>query len=114
MLTFHPIPEIIADIAAGKLVIVADDPERENEADLIGAASLATPEMINFMATHGRGLICAPITAERAAELDLPPMTPRNRENQKTAFTVSVDAAEGITTGISAADLPHPDHPQRR
>lgn len=104
MLTFHPIPEIIADIAAGKIVIVADDPERENEADLIGAASLATPEMINFMATHGRGLICAPITAERAAQLSLPPMTPRNRENQKTAFTVSVDAAEGITTGISAGD----------
>lgn len=104
MLTFHPIPEIIADIAAGKIVIVADDPERENEADLIGAAALATPEMINFMATHGRGLICAPITTERASELSLPPMTPRNRENQKTAFTVSVDATKGITTGISAAD----------
>ncbi|MGJ8724847.1 MAG: bifunctional 3,4-dihydroxy-2-butanone-4-phosphate synthase/GTP cyclohydrolase II [Roseibacillus sp.] len=104
MLTFHPIPEIIADIAAGKIVIVADDPERENEADLIGAASLATPEMINFMATHGRGLICAPITAERATALNLPPMTPRNRENQKTAFTVSVDATTGITTGISAGD----------
>lgn len=104
MLNFHPIPEIIADIAAGKIVIVADDPERENEADLIGAASLATPEMINFMATHGRGLICAPITAKRAADLELPPMTPRNRENQKTAFTVSVDATAGITTGISAAD----------
>jgi 3,4-dihydroxy 2-butanone 4-phosphate synthase/GTP cyclohydrolase II len=104
MLKFHPIPEIIADIAAGKIVIVADDPERENEADLIGAASLATPEMINFMATHGRGLICAPITAERATALSLPPMTPRNRENQKTAFTISVDATEGITTGISAGD----------
>lgn len=104
MLTFHPIPEIIADMAAGKIVIVADDPERENEADLIGAASLATPEMINFMATHGRGLICAPITAERARDLNLPPMTPRNRESQKTAFTISVDASEGITTGISAGD----------
>ena len=104
MLTFHPLPEIIADIAAGKLVIVADDPQRENEADLIGAAECASPEMINFMATHGRGLICAPITAERAAELQLPPMTPRNRENQKTAFTVSIDAATGISTGISAAD----------
>ncbi|GHC50131.1 bifunctional 3,4-dihydroxy-2-butanone-4-phosphate synthase/GTP cyclohydrolase II [Roseibacillus persicicus] len=104
MLTFHPIPEIIADIAAGKIVIVADDPERENEADLIAAASLTTPDIINFMATHGRGLICAPITEERAAALQLPPMTPRNRENQKTAFTVSIDAAQGITTGISAAD----------
>ena len=104
MLIFHPVPEIIADIAAGKMVIVADDPERENEADLVGAASLATAEMINFMATHGRGLICAPISAERATALNLPPMTPRNRENQKTAFTVSVDATEGISTGISAAD----------
>lgn len=104
MLKFHPIPEILADFAAGKLVIVADDPERENEADLIGAAAKVTPEMINFMATHGRGLICAPITAERATQLNLPPMTPRNRESHKTAFTVSVDAAEGITTGISAAD----------
>jgi 3,4-dihydroxy 2-butanone 4-phosphate synthase/GTP cyclohydrolase II len=104
MLKFHPIPEIIAEIAAGRLVIVADDPERENEADLIGGASLATPATINFMATHGRGLICAPITAKRARELELPPMTRRNRENQKTAFTVSIDAAEGITTGISAAD----------
>ncbi len=104
MLTFHPIPEIIAEIAAGRLVIVADDPERENEADLIGAAALASPEMINFMATHGRGLICAPITAERAAELELPPMTRRNTEGQRTAFTVSIDAAEGITTGISAPD----------
>ncbi|MDP0492429.1 MAG: bifunctional 3,4-dihydroxy-2-butanone-4-phosphate synthase/GTP cyclohydrolase II [Verrucomicrobiota bacterium JB023] len=104
MLKFHPIPEIIADIADGKLVIVADDPERENEADLIGAAAKVTPAMINFMATHGRGLICAPVTEERAKELELPPMTPRNREAQKTAFTVSIDAAEGITTGISAAD----------
>ena len=103
-LTFHPVEEIIADIAAGKLVIVADDPERENEADLIGAAAKVTPAMINFMATHGRGLICAPITPERAATLDLPPMTPRNRESHKTAFTVSVDAAEGVTTGISAPD----------
>ncbi|MEM9081457.1 MAG: bifunctional 3,4-dihydroxy-2-butanone-4-phosphate synthase/GTP cyclohydrolase II [Verrucomicrobiota bacterium] len=104
MLEFQPIPDIIADIAAGKLVIVADDPKRENEADLIGAAAKFTPDMVNFMAMHGRGLICAPITADRAAELGLPPMTPRNRESQKTAFTVSVDAAEGITTGISAPD----------
>lgn len=103
-LTFHPISEVIADIAAGKLVIVADDPNRENEADLIGAASLCTAEMVNFMAVHGRGLICAPISAERAEELDLPQMTRRNHEGMKTAFTVSVDAAKGITTGISAAD----------
>lgn len=103
-LTFSLIPEIIAEIAAGRLVIVADDPSRENEADLVGAASLCTPEMVNFMAVHARGLICAPLTAERAEELELPQMTRRNREGHKTAFTVSVDAAEGITTGISAAD----------
>jgi 3,4-dihydroxy 2-butanone 4-phosphate synthase / GTP cyclohydrolase II len=103
-LIFHPISEVIAEIANGKLVIVADDPSRENEADLIGAASLCTAEMVNFMAIHGRGLICAPLSAERAEELDLPQMTRRNREGMKTAFTVSVDAAKGISTGISAAD----------
>lgn len=106
-LTFHPIDEIIADIAAGKIVIVADDPSRENEADLICSASLCTREMVNFMAIHGRGLICAPISATRAEELDLPQMTRRNLEGMKTAFTISVDAAEGITTGISAADRAH-------
>lgn len=103
-LVFSSIPEIIADFAAGQLVIIADDPSRENEADLAGAASLCTPEMVNFMAIHARGLICAPVTAERAEELVLPQMTRRNREGHKTAFTVTVDAAEGITTGISAAD----------
>ncbi len=106
-LTFHPIKEVIAEIAAGKLVIVSDDPSRENEADLVGAASLCTKEMVNFMAVHGRGLICAPITQERAEELDLPQMTRRNLEGMKTAFTVSVDAAKNITTGISAADRAH-------
>jgi 3,4-dihydroxy 2-butanone 4-phosphate synthase/GTP cyclohydrolase II len=103
-LEFSPIQEIIAEIAAGRLVIVADDPSRENEADLVGAASLCTPEHITFMAVQGRGLICAPILRERAETLDLPPMTRRNREVQRTAFTVSVDAADGITTGISSAD----------
>ncbi len=103
-LIFSPISEIVAEIASGRLVIVADDPSRENEADLVGAASLCTPDMVNFMATHARGMICTPITAERAEELDLPQMTRRNREGHKTAFTVTVDAAEGITTGISAAD----------
>jgi 3,4-dihydroxy 2-butanone 4-phosphate synthase/GTP cyclohydrolase II len=103
-LRFSPIDEIIAEIAAGRMVIVADDPARENEADLLGAAALCTAEMVNFMAVHGRGLICAPLIAERAEELDLPQMERRNREGQKTAFTVSVDAAHGITTGISAAD----------
>jgi 3,4-dihydroxy 2-butanone 4-phosphate synthase/GTP cyclohydrolase II len=106
-LTFHPIDEIIAEIAAGKIVIVADDPDRENEADLVCAASLCTREMVNFMAVNGRGLICAPITSERAEELDLPQMTRRNHEGMKTAFTISVDAAKGVTTGISAADRAH-------
>lgn len=103
-LTFHPIEEIIEDIAAGKIVIVADDPDRENEADLVASASLATNETIAFMATHARGLICAPITEEQADHLDLPQMLRRNTEALKTAFTVSVDAAHGITTGISAPD----------
>jgi 3,4-dihydroxy 2-butanone 4-phosphate synthase/GTP cyclohydrolase II len=103
-LLFSPIDEIIAEIAAGRLVIVADDPSRENEADLVGAASLCTPEMVNFMAVHARGLICAPVSPERAEALDLPQMTRRNDEGQKTAFTVSIDAAKNITTGISAAD----------
>lgn len=103
-LQFSPIDEILAEIAAGRMVVVADDPERENEADLVAAAEYCTAEIISFMAKHGRGLICAPITAARAEELDLPPMSRRNHEGQKTAFTVSVDAATGITTGISAAD----------
>ena len=103
-LTFSPVEEIITEIANGRLVIVADDPGRENEADLVGSASLSTPETIAFMATHGRGLICAPLTAARVEALNLPPMSRRNREEYRTAFTVSVDASEGITTGISAAD----------
>jgi 3,4-dihydroxy 2-butanone 4-phosphate synthase/GTP cyclohydrolase II len=106
-LTFHSIDEIIDEIAAGKIVIVADDPDRENEADLVCAASLCTKEIVNFMAMNGRGLICAPITQQRAEELDLPQMTRRNHEGMKTAFTISVDASKGITTGISAADRAH-------
>jgi len=103
-LRFSPIDEISAELAAGRLVIVADDPSRENEADLVGAAALCTAQMVNFMAVYGRGLVCAPLSVERAAKLDLPQMEQRNREGQKTAFTVSVDAAAGISTGISAAD----------
>jgi len=106
-LKFSPIDEIVAEIKAGRLVIVADDPGRENEADLVGAASLITKESIAFMANHGRGLICTPILPTRAGTLELPPMTPKNREAHKTAFTVSIDAAQGITTGISAADRAH-------
>src|SRR5512144_3248458 len=103
---FGMIEQAIADIRAGKLVIVADDEARENEGDLVGAAEKITPEMINFMATHGRGLICLPLLPERCQALGLPQMAEHNTEAHATAFTVSVDAAArfGVTTGISAAD----------
>lgn len=96
--------ELIADIRAGKMVIIVDDEDRENEGDLICAAEKITPEIINFMATHGRGLICAPILPDAAQRLGLPLMVNRNTESQGTNFTVAVDAADGISTGISAAD----------
>ncbi len=103
---FGSVERAIADIRAGKLVIVADDEARENEGDLIGAADLVTPEMINFMATFGRGLICLTLTPERCQALGLPQMAEHNTESHETAFTVSIDAAArfGVTTGISAAD----------
>src|SRR2546421_5785059 len=89
------------------MVVVVDDPERENEGDLVIAAQFATPEAVNFMATHARGLICLCLTADRCEELGLPPMTQRNEARLGTAFTVSVEAREGVTTGISAADRAH-------
>jgi 3,4-dihydroxy 2-butanone 4-phosphate synthase/GTP cyclohydrolase II len=100
------VEQAIAYIRAGKLVIVADDENRENEGDLIGAAEKVTPEMINFMAMHARGLICLTLTPERCQALGLPQMAETNTETRETAFTVSVDAAPqyGVTTGISAAD----------
>jgi 3,4-dihydroxy 2-butanone 4-phosphate synthase / GTP cyclohydrolase II len=103
---FDSIEAAIADIRDGKMVIVADDEDRENEGDLVCAASAVTPEIINFMAREGRGLICLAMTAERADELDLRPMSEHNTEALSTAFTVSVDAAArfGVTTGISAWD----------
>jgi 3,4-dihydroxy 2-butanone 4-phosphate synthase/GTP cyclohydrolase II len=103
---FDRIEDAIADIRDGKMVIVADDEDRENEGDLVCAASAVTPEIINFMAREGRGLICLAMTAERADELDLRPMSDHNTEALSTAFTVSVDAAAkfGVTTGISAWD----------
>ena len=101
---FDPIEDVIADIRAGKLVILTDDADRENEGDLIVAAQKVTPKAINFMAKHGRGLICAPITQERAKQYGLQRMVLDNRESFKTDFTVSVDAAKGVTTGISAQD----------
>ncbi len=88
-------------------MVVVDDPDRENEGDLVVAAQFATPEVVNFMATHARGLICLCLTEERCDELGLPPMTLRNEARLGTAFTVSVEAREGVTTGISAADRAH-------
>src|SRR3989440_5454338 len=100
------ITQAIADIRAGKLVIVADDENRENEGDLVGAAEKVTPEMINFMATHARGLVCVTLMPERCQALGLTEMAEHNTEAHETAFTVSIDAAArfGVTTGISAAD----------
>jgi len=101
---FDPVDSVIADIRAGRIVVVVDDEDRENEGDLVMAAEKVTPEAVNFMARFGRGLICVPITTERAEQLGLQRMVADNRESQRTDFTVSVDAARGITTGISAAD----------
>jgi len=96
--------EIIADIRAGRMVILVDDEDRENEGDLVLAAEYVTPEAINFMARFGRGLICLTLTQERCRRLNLPPMVSDNRSPHRTAFTVSIEAAEGVTTGISAHD----------
>ncbi len=103
---FDRIEEAIADIGSGKMVIVADDEDRENEGDLVCAASQITAEDVNFMTKYGRGLICVALTLERADALDLPLMTNRNTDPQKTAFTISVDAHQrfGVTTGISSQD----------
>jgi len=101
---FHAIDDAIKDFAAGKMLIVVDDENRENEGDLIFAAEKVTPESINFMAKHARGLICVSLTASRLKQLDLQPMVTDNTAKLGTQFTVSVDAAEGTTTGISAFD----------
>src|SRR5437879_4144888 len=101
---FNSIDSVIVDIQAGKMVIVVDDADRENEGDLIMAAQFITPEAVNFMAKHGRGLICAPTISERLQQLGIERMVRQNRETFKTDFQISVDAAHGITTGISAAD----------
>ena len=104
---FSPMEEILEDIKAGKMVIVCDDEDRENEGDLTMAAELVTAEDINFMATHGRGLICLPMAEELVDKLDIPQMTVHNSSRMGTGFTVSIEAREGITTGISAADRAH-------
>lgn len=103
---FDSIEDAIEDIRQGKLIIVADDEDRENEGDLVCAASAITPDLVNFMAMHARGLICVALTEERADELNLPPMTERNTDPEGTAFTISVDGHRrfGVTTGISAQD----------
>jgi 3,4-dihydroxy 2-butanone 4-phosphate synthase/GTP cyclohydrolase II len=99
-----PIEDILEDARNGRPYILVDAEDRENEGDVIIPAQFATPDQINFMARHARGLICLAITAERAKQLRLPPMAAENRESMTTAFTVSIEAAEGVTTGISAAD----------
>ncbi|MFC1677167.1 bifunctional 3,4-dihydroxy-2-butanone-4-phosphate synthase/GTP cyclohydrolase II [Planctomycetota bacterium] len=101
---FSEIPEVLQDLKDGKMIVLVDDEDRENEGDLVCAAEKVTPEIINFMATFGRGLICLPLTAEKCDELGLYPQTMENTAAFGTAFTVSIDAADGITTGISAAD----------
>jgi 3,4-dihydroxy 2-butanone 4-phosphate synthase/GTP cyclohydrolase II len=102
---FVPVEVAIEELRAGRMIVVIDDEDRENEGDLTMAAEMITPEAINFMATHARGLICLAVTGERADELQLDPMTPRNTARCGTAFTVSVDArGRGVTTGISTYD----------
>jgi 3,4-dihydroxy 2-butanone 4-phosphate synthase/GTP cyclohydrolase II len=101
---FDPIPAVISELRKGKLVILVDDADRENEGDLIMAAEKVTPTAVNFMAKHGRGLICVPTTSDRLKQLGVEQMVLQNRESFKTDFQISVDAAKGISTGISAAD----------
>ena len=104
---FAPIDDAIAAIRAGRMIIVVDDEDRENEGDLTIAAQFASPDAVNFMARYGRGLICLCLTEARCDELELRPMTPRNETQFGTAFTVAIEAREGVTTGISAHDRSH-------
>ena len=105
--SFHPIPEILEEIREGRLVIVVDDGDRENEGDLVMAATFATPEYVNFMAKYGRGIICVPMEARTLDALGLHPMVSPSEDPMKTAWTISVDAKRGVTTGISAQDRAH-------
>ena len=105
---FDTVEEALDDLRNGKIVLVTDDPERENEGDFICAAEFATTANINFMATHGKGLICMPMTEEYARRLKIPQMVEHNTDNHGTAFTVSIDCVS-TTTGISAAELCHGD-----
>ena len=99
-MSLNTIPEIIEDIRAGKMVILMDDEDRENEGDLVMAATHVRPEDINFMITHARGLVCLTLTRERCQQLDLPLMVQRNGASHGTNFTASIEAAEGVSTGI--------------
>ena len=101
---FDTIESVVEDLRAGKIVVVVDDADRENEGDLIMAADRVSPAAVNFMAKHGRGLICVPTTSERLKQLGIEQMVTQNRETFRTDFQITVDAAKGITTGISAAD----------
>ncbi len=103
-MTLTPTPEIIAELKAGRMVVLVDEEDRENEGDLVLAADFVTPDAINFMARNARGLICLTLTAERCRQLGLPLMVSTNRSSHGTNFTLSIEAAEGVTTGISAAD----------
>ena len=102
-----PVPEIVAELKAGRMVVLVDEEDRENEGDLVLAADFVTPDAINFMARHGRGLICLTLTEERCRQLNLPLMVAANRSAHGTNFTVSIEAATGVSTGISAADRAH-------
>ncbi len=103
-MAISPIPELVTELAAGRMIVLVDEEDRENEGDLVLAADHVSPDAINFMSRHGRGLICLTMTRERCERLQLPPMAARNGTRHGTAFTVSIEAAEGVTTGISAAD----------
>src|ERR1700678_3499072 len=104
---FASIPEAIEDFQAGRMLVIVDDEDRENEGDITIAAEMVTPDIINFMARHARGLICLSLSPDICDALQLPPMSSRNNSRFGTAFTESVEAAEGVTTGISAADRAH-------
>jgi len=104
LVAISPVEDIVADMRAGRIVILVDEEDRENEGDLVLAADHVSADAINFMARYGRGLICLTLTRERCERLNLPPMVPRNGTKMGTAFTASIEAAEGVTTGISAAD----------
>ena len=106
-MNFNTVEDLVDDIKQGKMVILLDDVDRENEGDLVCASELVTPEVINFMVSRAKGLVCLTLDSKKCDELNLPMMTDSNKANHGTAFTVSIEAANGISTGISAADRSH-------